>query len=251
MDTLKTYLADLYQELPDTPTNRKAQAELLEAMTTFYNRQLKQGKDEDAALGATIRATAGVKTRLAEAHAEAIAKPFAQAETKAHHHVATAAAVSINQAEAFWQAAGSHALFLAGGIFLLILGSGFTLIADPGNDFSMVAFYIPVLLGIAALITGSKAFKAVRRSLRHLPVTAAVHEQAVARRAAYHRRYVIGQWTGYVSLAAAILTVSIDQGDNIGSFLMAALIALGVFCLVYVRSIDHQYRRLAKRRVVG
>lgn len=250
MDTLKSYLADLYQDLPDTPANRKAQVELLEAMTTFYNRQLKQGKDEDAALGATIKATAGMKTRLAEAHAAANEKPFAEAEPKAHHHAATESAVTMRQAETFWQAAGTHALYLAGGVFLLIVGSGFTLVADTENDFSMVAFYIPVLLGIAALIAGSKAFKAVRRPLRHLPVVAPVHEQAVARRTAYHRRYVIGQWVGYVSLAASLLTVSIDEGGNEGSFLMATLIGLGVFCLVYVHSMDHQYRRLAKRRVV-
>ena len=249
MDTLKSYLAELYQDLPDTPANQKAQAELLDAMTTFYTGQLKQGKNEDAALGATIKATAGMKTRLAEVHAEVIAKPFARAEAVTHQHKSEPA-VTMKQAESFWQAAGTHALYLAGGVFLLIVGSGFTLLADTDSDLSMVAFYIPVLLGIAALIVGSKAFKAVRRPLRHLPVVPPVHEQAVARRTAYHRRYVIGQWVGYVSLAASLFTVSIDEGGNEGSFLMATLIGLGVFCLVYVHSIDHQYRRLAKRRVV-
>lgn len=190
-----------------------------------------------------------MKTRLAEVHAETIAKPFARAEAVTHQHK-SAPAVTLKQAETFWQAAGTHALYLAGGVFLLIVGSGFTIVADTENDFSMMAFFIPALLGIAALVTGSKAFKAVRRPLRHLPVTAAVNEQASARRAAYHRRYVIGQWVGIVSLVAAFFIVSINDSDNESTFLMATLIGLGVFCLVYVHSIDHQYRRLAKRRVV-
>ncbi|MFD1392517.1 hypothetical protein ACFQ3L_02800 [Lacticaseibacillus jixianensis] len=249
MDTLKTYLTDLYQELPDTPANRKAQAELLDAMTTFYNQQRQRGKDEDAAIGATLKATAGIKTRLAQAHAEASAEPAARPAAQAKRNVPVERCVTMQQAETFWQAAGTHALAMAGGVFLLIVGSGFTIVGDSGHDWSMVAFYIPVLLGIAALILSSKAFKAARRPLRHLPVAAAVHDQAIARRAAYHRRYVIGQSAGYVSLAAALLTVALDSGGNEGTFLMAVLIGLGVFCLVYVHSIDRQYKRLAHRRI--
>lgn len=56
MDTITTYLDSLFASLPDNDKTRQAKADMLANMRDYYRDLLREGKSEEAAIGAVISA---------------------------------------------------------------------------------------------------------------------------------------------------------------------------------------------------
>lgn len=245
METLKTYLAGLFEGVPDTAATRKAKADLLDLMTDHYHEELAEGKSEAEAIGAAITAVGSIDEVLAalEIDPRQAAKPQPSA----------ANAIDDTTAERYWQANARYALTLGAGVAFCILS--IALAAAFGIDDTTIAavmFFLALGIGVAAIITSAMGIRPQRQRIGERPLTPATKALANDKLAAYHQSYTIGLMVGILCCLLSVLppiVMNAVANEDLGAPLMIGMIALGVFYIVYVQTISNGYKRLAMRPI--
>ena len=119
MDTITTYLDSLFASLPDNDKTRQAKADMLANMRDYYRDLLREGKSEEAAIGAVISAFGSIDELRADLGMPAQASATTtQSDPTDAEEEADEDAITETELRSFWHMADQFATQIALGVLL-------------------------------------------------------------------------------------------------------------------------------------
>ncbi|MGN0482222.1 MAG: permease prefix domain 1-containing protein [Lachnospiraceae bacterium] len=147
METIKTYIQNLFQNYPNTPQVQKAREELETIMEDKYQELKAAGKSENEAIGIVI-SEFGNMDELAEelgVNSVSLEKPSSEKPTRSEHFV------SLNEAKNFLAAKKQTGTMVAAGVALCILSVFPLVLFDALASNNLMTSTVSNIIGLSAL----------------------------------------------------------------------------------------------------
>ena len=246
MDTITTYLDSLFASLPDNEKTRQAKADMLANMRDYYRDLLREGKSEEAAIGAVISAFGSLDELRADLGLTA--QPDAPA-------AATAAvdddAITEAELRHFWQSSDRFATQIALGVLLCCVSIALPAYAGTSRFevFGVIGMFVLAAIAVGLFIWAGTTYSPQKKQLNDRPITKSAMHLAQKETAAYSRQFAAGLIVGIMicicSLIPAILSEYFSHfiSDDAGGALFLVIAGLGTYLILYVSINYSQLKR--------
>lgn len=159
METIKMYIKNLFQDMPETEAVERAKAQLLEMMEDKYNELKNQGKSENEAIGVVISEFGNIDELKEELGLNRKTATSENSNEKDSENM-NVKRISLSDAKEFIEETGKFGLKVATGVIMcilsvvpLILLGGFSENdAEPGMNIALGLIFLFVLISIAVAI---------------------------------------------------------------------------------------------------
>lgn len=241
MDIIKTYLDNMFQNLPNTPQVQRAREELFQMMEDKYTELKEDGKTENEAIGIVI-SEFGNLDELAE---DLGIQGVMNQQEEIHNF--SGREMNIEEAKNYLAALGKRAWMIAFGVFLCIASTVSIVFCDALSSESyenllegigvciMFAF---IAVAVILFVSSSGVTKEWKEGSFRLSQEAEqyVWEEKRKKSGMFQVMIAIGIAVCVLSLVPTILIDSLDLNDSweelsCGMFLI--LVAIGVYMIVY------------------
>lgn len=264
METIKTYLENMFSGLPDTPEVRKARYELEQMMEDKYSELKSSGKSENEAIGIVISEFGNL-----DELAESLGLQFYINRKNESNTIQTDAKIlSMEDAFAYLKTNTRHACLMALGVlFCIISPVGAVLTSDitfgniptalfetSGVCFLFVAIAIAVGLFVYSSMSMSK-WDWLKKESCMLDTNAAseINRLQESSRKKITLSLVLGIGFCILCVLPPIIIDSLDTtshlSENLGAALLLIFVAIGVFLIVQSSIAQEGFRTLLKLSV--
>ena len=254
MDTITTYLDSLFASLPDNDKTRQAKADMLANMRDYYRDLLREGKSEEAAIGAVISAFGSIDELRADLGmpAQATATTTQSDPTDAEEQ-ADEDAITETELRSFWHMADQFATQIALGVLLCAVSIALPAYTGGGRweGFGVIGMFLLAALAVGLFIWGGTVFSQQKKQLNDRPITASAKQLANKTTGEYTRQFAAGLIAGIMicigSLIPPIISAYIPGfiSENAGGALFLAIAGLGSYLIIYVSINYSQLKRYA------
>lgn len=239
METIKTYLDNMFANLPQTDRILRAKQDLLATMEEKYHSLKQEGKTENEAVGIVISEFGNIDELLRELG------------VGTHGAKEGAPVLDRAQIDAFLSVRQAAARLFATGVLLCICAPALLILLSGGwrldGTWGLTGLFILVAVAVGLFITGGMKLKPYEHLERSVFVLDAQQKQRIEQQHdAFHsvftRFIVIG-----VSLCILSPLFVIAIHNAMGVVLMLTSVACAVFLFVYAGSIKSAYDILLQR----
>lgn len=258
MDTIKTYLNNMFQALPDTPEVRRAREELLQMMEDKYTELKAEGKTENEAIGIVISEFGNIDELIEDFGLQDVLK------AKESEEIYTGKWLNQEELKDCLKAFRKRAQMIALGVMFCILSPVSTIVCDAlqsGHSTPLEGIGVCILFCFIALavvlfvLSGGVTKEWTQESFR--PDSQAKQYLQAERK----RKDVLYQLMLSIGIACCILSVlppiiidSLNLSDlweEISGGMFLAVVAFGVYLIVYGASMRSNYHHLLYGTKVG
>ena len=252
MNTIRSYLDNMFRNLPNTEAVRKAKSELLEMMEDKYEELISEGKTENEAVGIVI-SEFGNLDELAESLgiSEAVTENPDEAKPM----------LSMDRVKEYLAMNSQCSILLPLGIALCIFSVAFNILADLFainlEVLGVSAMFLAIGAAVGLFIYSGikrKEFIEVKRKECSLSIESAEYVRAERKsfKSSYGLMSSFGIGLCILSIVNPIVIGSIPYIDSdIGAVMLFLFIALGVFLIVSANSRMNGYDRLLELNEAG
>lgn len=261
METIKTYLENMFSGLPDTPEVRKARYELEQMMEDKYSELKSSGKSENEAIGIVI-SEFGNLDELAESLG---LQHYMNNKSETKTVNPDAKVLSMEESFSYLKANARFAYFIALGVFLCIISPVGAILTDGstfgnassvltqaiGVSFLFVAIAIAVGLFVYSSMSMSK-WDWLKKESCMLDSNAAseINSLQESSRKKITLSLVLGIGFCILCVLPPIIIDSLDTtshlSENLGAALLLIFVAIGVFLIVQSSIAQEGFRTLLK-----
>ena len=267
MDTIRTYLDNMFLSLPETPETLRAKEELYAMMEDKYAELKASGKSENEAIGIVITEFGNLDEILAEFPFSSSQSPNTSQDESDLFHI-----VSSDEADDFLRFSKKYATKIALGVMLCIFSpvlliylaglSEFTLNRLPENMsafLGLLALFLCIAVAVALFVSSGISEpqydylkkEPFRISLDTAAYLGELHNQF---RSAFAIQISVGVFFCILSVIPLLATAllfgeSFHVGEMFqiaGVCLLLILVGIGVFLLVHASIISESYKTLLK-----
>ncbi len=168
MDTITTYLDSLFASLPDNDKTRQAKADMLANMRDYYRDLLREGKSEEAAIGAVISAFGSIDELRADLGMPAqTTATTTQSDPTDAEEEADEDAITETELRSFWHMADQFATQIALGVLLCAVSIALPAYTGGGRweGFGVIGMFLLAALAVGLFIWGGTVFSQQKSSL--------------------------------------------------------------------------------------
>lgn len=243
METIKNYLDSMFANLPNTASVLRAKEELLQMMEDKYTELIAEGKSENEAIGNVI-SEFGNLSELAEALG--VEEEVKKEEERKEQQVVSndpERVLTTEEAKGFIEMKARRALPLGLGVALFILPPVCPMLVSYflGKGFGAlgaIGFFSCVIAGILLVVFGAsdrKNWRFIRRGKTTLSMDATKYVAQEKEKAEINYRIwlVLGVILCATCWFPAALTDNMAIGDVVGPLALFAMVATGVFLIIY------------------
>lgn len=253
MNAIRSYLDNMFRNLPNTQEVRKAKAELLQMMEDKFEELKAEGKTENEAVGIVISEFGNL---------EEVSSSLGIQEEVRNNVPDDKPMLSMDRIREYLSAVSTRSLLIPLGVFLCIMSVTAPIAGDiAGSGLSETFGVIGMFLMIAAAVvlfifSGSKNndFAEINNDRSSLGIEAADYVRNERRRfkPTYSLMVSIGVALCILSVTGPIAIDAIPSAnDDIGGILFFLLVALGVFLIVSANVRMNGYDRLLNLNGAG
>lgn len=259
MDTIKTYLNNMFQAFPDTPEVRRAREELLQMMEDKYTELKAEGKTENEAVGIVISEFGNIDELIEDFGLQNVVKDNKETETY------TGKWMNTEEAKSCLKAFQKRALMIAFGVMLCILSPVSTIVCDglqrgntntPLEGIGVCIMFCFIALAVILFILSSGVTREwTQESCR--PDTQAkeyLRKEKKKKSGLYQIILSIGIACCILSVLPPIIVDSLNLGnfwDELSGGMFLSVIAFSVFLIVYSACMRENYQHLLHGTKVG
>ncbi len=248
METIRTYLENMFASLPNTPEVIKAKRELGQMMEDKYSELRENGVSENEAVG-TVISEFGSLEELAEDLG--IGRVVDETEPAGTF-------LSMEEVRGYLKACSRQAFLTALAVFLCILSPAFAIIGEmTGSEMMEEAVWPGIMFILLAAALGLFVYSSfflsrwryVERSGSMIDYGAAcyVEEEKNRYRSVHAMRMTLGVVLLVLSVVPAILTDYLgDRWEDLGGAGLFVFAAAGVYLIVYTVKIMGSFDRILK-----
>ena len=264
METIRTYLENMFANLPNTPKVKKAKDELWQMMEDKYNELIADGMSDNAAVGTVISEFGNLDEIADELGIEGIVEAADKNERRE---------ISLDEVKEFLTAANKQAWQIAIGVALCIMSMVAPIVADAvdisgingksawvdlGEGISMSVMFVLIAIGVILFIYSSltmKKWSFIEKEACSMSVatTDYVKESETAFTPKYALMMSIGVALCIISFVPAAFMEGLDEMirssidfDDLGGAFMFVLVAIGVLLIVYAANVKGNFEKLIK-----
>ena len=250
MDTIRSYLDNMFAGLPRTERVKRLRNELLSNMEERYLDLKSQGKTENEAIGIVISEFGNIDELFAELNIQKGDAPLPEATPE--------------QVESYFACVRQSARSIAWGVFLCIMGpamlilfnqlfgAGFMGVSNQSAPMlALIPLFLCVVPGVGMLIYGGMRLDVYKKLETDMLMPAAVRAKLESEMEAYHpsfiRSIIIG--VGLCVLCPVPLFAFAAFGDAIAPYGMVILllfVACGVQLFIRSGMLHESYQKLLK-----
>jgi hypothetical protein len=260
MDAIRSYIENIFTNLPKTETVLRAKDEMLANMEEKYHEFKRQGKSENEAVGKVISEFGNIDELLRELH---ISSSATSQTTK------SVRSVDRDEAEGFIQSRKRSGLLNGVGVFLIFLGVAiligittsfygleflpFEIRGDLNPVLGIVTLLVLVVVAVGLFIYSAISLEKYEYLKWEFELNGKAKKSIDEMR---HKFMIYYPFTLIFAVALCILApliiilpaVLYGASESIGLFvaLMLAMIAVAVFIFIYVGSIKEAFDKLLK-----
>ena len=259
MDTINSYLNNMFATLPQTAQIKKIKAELLDSMTDKYNELKKEGKSENEAVGIVISEFGNIDDLLKEMNISPISGTDADEATLW---------ITQQEAEDYLKAKKKTMFQVAVGVMMILWGViAMVMIAvlseetDLGNRlsrlglndaFPVVLFLLVIAVAVSIfIVSGTKADK-YKYIEEGVGITPEMRKDFTARMDAYAPTYTIALTAGVfmciLGVIILLLVGNMNGNKNIngavGMSIMLFMISVATFMFIYIVGQKENYEAI-------
>ena len=251
MNAIRSYLDNMFRNLPNTEAVRKAKAELLEMMEDKYEELISEGKSENEAVGIVI-SEFGNLDELAESLgiSEAVTENPDEAKPM----------LSFDRVKEYLAMHNQRSVLMPLAVALCIFSVAFNILADAlgiADALGVSGMFLAIGAAVALFIFSGikkKEFAEVYRKECSLSIESAEYVRAERKsfKTSYGLMSSIGIGLCILSIVNPIVIGSIPFIDNdFGAIMFFLFIALGVFLIVSANSRMNGYDRILELNEAG
>ena len=251
MNAIRSYLDNMFRNLPNTEAVRKAKAELLEMMEDKYEELISEGKSENEAVGIVI-SEFGNLDELAESLgiSEAVTENPDEAKPM----------LSFDRVKEYLAMHNQRSVLMPLAVALCIFSVAFNILADAlgiADALGVSGMFLAIGAAVALFIFSGikkKEFSEVYRKECSLSIESAEYVRAERKsfKTSYGLMSSIGIGLCILSIVNPIVIGSIPFIDNdFGAIMFFLFIALGVFLIVSANSRMNGYDRILELNEAG
>lgn len=261
MDNIRKYLDNLFLGLPETPEVLRAKAELLQMMEDKYEELIAEGKTPEETFGIVV-AEFGSLEEIAEdlGIAKHLHQNNASGSNQTENNDKPKQNWNLERTTAFFESMKKHALFVAAGVATFImapqledlLSCCFSYLMKPAiaNIIATVIFFALIAFGVVLCVGAKQLFRNFQYDSKQkvaldLDSAKFVKEHRDKTDNKLYQMKVAGILLCIFSFVPNIIVDTVGIWDEITSTLFFAMVAAGVFCLVYSGSLNARYKELA------
>lgn len=251
METIQTYLNNMFEHLPQTPEVLQAKEELYNMMEDKYNELKKEGKTENEAIGIVISEFGNLEEVAEELEINQYMKKGVSLEKNVNTDT-TARVINLQEAKAFIDITVKSSFKIAIGVLLCICSPIYIILAsmvDSGkNDIFMfwgiLLLLIMICIGVSLFITSSinlDKYEFMKKEVFQIDTatTSYVKNEKNRFNPIFARSIAIGVGLCILSVVPPIggsMIIDRYSGNSYGSIIGAALlliiVAIGVFFFI-------------------
>ena len=251
MDTIKTYLENMFAGLPGTPDVMKAKNELFQMMEDKYNELIEEGISDNEAVGRVISEFGNLEEISEELGINNILTESIEVERKV---------ISEDEARSYMSSRRTKAILMALGIAFCIMSVIPPIIidaldADINDSVGAAGFFAMVAIGVVLIVASNimnSKWDYLNKELCMLDYSAKeyVKEKSDRHRVVHAISVSVGVALFILSVVpAAILSeIEIDglavSLDNLGGAALFVFVAIGVFLIVRSSTVKSGYEKL-------
>lgn len=246
MDTITAYLDSLFASFPDNPKTRQSKADMLANMRDYYRDLLREGKSEETAIGAVIRAFGSVDELREDL---GLAPQTDRAGTNATTEPDNA--VSERELSHFWHIADRFATQIAFGVLLCCISVALPAYTTDSSleVFGIIGMFLLDAVAVGLFIWAGTMFSLQKKRLNGRPLSESAKRFAQETTDTYQRQFSAGLIVGImiciVALIPPILSTYLSHfiSDDAGGALFLIIAGLGTYLIVYVAINYSQIKR--------
>ena len=257
MDTIKTYLNNMFQTLPDTPEVRRAREELLQMMEDKYTELKAEGKTENEAVGIVISEFGNID--------ELIEDFGLQDVVKENQETYTGKWLNTEELKSCLKAFQKRAWMIALGVMLCILSPVSTIVCDAlqGNHTGTplegigvcILFCFIAVAVILFILSGGVTREWTQESCRpDAQAKEYLKKEKKKKSGLYQIILSIGIACCILSALPPIIVDSLNVGDfweELSGGMFLAVVAFGVYLIIYGACMRGNYQHLLHGTKVG
>ena len=249
METIKNYLESMFRGLPLTDKVMKAKSELLQMMEDKYTELIRSGKTENEAVGEVIQNFGNLDDLADDLGIKEILYQTKYSDVQRRK-------LSFEEVTEYLGKKKRSALMKALGIMFCIICVIFPIMTDALriNDIAgVVLMFVSIGLGVV-LMVGARSLMDEWRFVKHEPcsIDAVSIDYLKNRNRDFTSTYSVMHTVGILlCILCFIPAVIFDEfgghfWDNFSGAMLFVFVGLGVFLMVYSRSIKSTYTRLLR-----
>ncbi|RXT54418.1 permease prefix domain 1-containing protein [Lacticaseibacillus chiayiensis] len=248
MDTITAYLDSLFASFPDNPKTRQAKTDMLANMRDYYRDLLHEGKSEESAIGAVMRAFGSVDELredlgLSPQSDQAHAHPTSDVEN----------AISATELSHFWHNTDQFATQIALGVLLCCISVALPAYTDESRFqvFGIIGMFLLDAIAVGLFIWAGTMFSPQKKALNGRPLTENAKQLAQQETDTYRRQFSTGLVIGIMICIGAMLPPILSSylshfiTDDAGGALFLIIAGLGTYLILYVSINYSQIKRYA------
>lgn len=241
MDTIKTYLDNMFQNLPNTPQVQRAREELFQMMEDKYTELKEEGKTENEAIGIVISEFGNLDELAEDLGIQGVMNQQEEVENFSGRQMNT------EDAKSYLSALGKRAWMIALGVFLCIVSPVSTIFCDTlagenyetlldGIGVSIMFVFIAaavvlfVLSGSAAKMWKDGHFQLEQQAQQY------VWDEKRRKSGTFQMIMAVGIAVCVLSVVPPIMVDSLDMNDTweeLSGGMFLIVMAIGVYMIVY------------------
>ena len=257
MDTIKTYLNNMFQTLPDTPEVRRAREELLQMMEDKYTELKAEGKTENEAVGIVISEIGNIDDLIEDFGLQDVVKE--------NQKTYTGKWLNTEELKSCLKAFQKRAWMIALGVMLCILSPVSTIVCDAlqGNHTGTplegigvcILFCFIAVAVILFILSGGVTREWTQESCRpDAQAKEYLKKEKKKKSGLYQIILSIGIACCILSALPPIIVDSLNVGDfweELSGGMFLAVVAFGVYLIIYGACMRGNYQHLLHGTKVG
>lgn len=261
METIRTYLENMFRGLPESDELNLAKANLLEIMEDKYEEQKRAGRSENEAVGTVIAEFGNIDELLNElginkeqtADESEIEKRYLS-DTEAQNIITEKKSQGVKLATGISICILAPAIMcLMQGILIAIFGN--TLSEDIIDNYCTIGLIVMIVIGVAIIVyTGIKMDKYDFLEKEDIQISAYYKEKLEKEREDYHSKFAFKICIGVVACVLSVIAPIVAEttgetavGEGISVFIMLTMVAFGVWHFVTAGVTSETYKQLLSK----
>lgn len=245
MDAIKEYIESLFLGIPESHEKEQLKNDLLANMEDRYEELIQDGKEENEAIGITIKEFGSMDEIVEELD-------FPSYETK--EQVFEGKEILEEEAEDYFKALRKSAIGIGTGVLLSLLSiaSLIALTHLEGILIGVPAMLIFIAIAVGFFILSGFSLTTANKKLDDRPISGKASKLAAKSKMEFRLSFIICIVSGVILCIASIALLFIVSW--FGSFALGLLwmfltVGFGVFFLIYGGMVQSSYTRLADGRI--